>query len=147
MRAYFPPVFLLLVLFMVPKANAQDSTLYRSEKPIVLKAGLEGLGVDIAIGRYIAVDVNSLLLQNDIKMRVFLLNRNATPYFGLGAMRRTPIGHGTTEDRFFFHAGWEHAFEKSQVQLGLILFLTESQRNYDWTGGSFYPVVSFGYRF
>jgi hypothetical protein len=111
--------FFVLHVFIAPLAKCQES-LVREHRPYAVKAGTEGLGMDYSIGNICAVDVSTFAFYHSLKARVFLFERNASPYVGVGVGSFNGVMSETDANRWVsYQLGWEHSYEVVQIQLYL----------------------------
>jgi len=139
-------IFLLLLsLVFLPDLKAQEKKLFREERPFAFKLGFEGFGADVTFFNYVGVDLTTFLLSTSAKARFLILQRNATPFVGIGVRRIGPgFGGGTENELVSIHAGWEHSYEHVLIQ---IFIQTAIKQSDPYGDGLFLINVNAGYRF
>ncbi len=96
----------VLTLSLCTIVHAQKQQPDRVRHPIVVKLGMEGLGLDVTVMKPLAVDVTYAIFYLSSKLRVLLLSDNATPYVGVGIGGWGEPGGGGN-NWTVVHAGWE----------------------------------------
>jgi len=112
MRTLFIIILMCTFAFELSIAQIEDSSaLFRFNRPVAGKIGLEGLGVDITIGSAVAIEATSFLVYNTAKARVLLLKNNSTPFLGVGVGSASSFGGGDRSWAVLL-VGWEHDYER-----------------------------------
>ena len=126
--------FLHLVLLLAISGGflvaVAQSSLIREDHPLAVKIGFEGFGLDYCLGNRLGIDFTTFAFLHSAKTRYLVLNRNTTPYIGLG-VGSFPGYWSTSEANKWFelHAGWEHRNGMFIIQLFLQKTIIESNTN------------------
>lgn len=133
----------LMLMTLGTRMHAQQRELLRVARPFVFKVGLEGVGIDVTIVPPLAVDLTTFGFYHSAKLRVLLLQRDATPFVGIGCSLWGEIGY--EGQRFaVVHAGYEISLRSVVVQ-ALVQYPLYTRKP---DAGGFIPVgVNLGYRF
>ncbi len=107
---------LFSLILLASSASSQVESLYRSDRPIGVKLGFEGLGVDLCLGELVGLDATTWLFYNAAKARIFLLNRNASPFVGFGYGSSGGVG-GNSDNWTVVLGGWEHSYKRFFIQI------------------------------
>jgi hypothetical protein len=111
MKDIIVALFFCALNFELMHAQAENTdSLFRSERPVGVKLGLEGVGIDVVVGGRVGVGASSFIFYNTAKARLFLLDNNVTPFVGAGIGRSGGPG-GNEKDWTVLIAGWEHAYK------------------------------------
>ena len=95
-------------------AQSGDSTQpFRIDRPLAGRVGFEGIGLDLTLGGVVAIEGTSLLIYNAGKAKLLLLQKNATPFvgIGIGSLSAGP-GGGSGKSWTVLLAGWQHDYER-----------------------------------
>jgi hypothetical protein len=109
-------VLLVLIALLMTTAYSQEDQLLRYDRPVSLKLGLEGIGIDLALGDWLALDATSWIFYNATKARVFLFEKDASPFLGVGyGFSGTPAGSSSSWT--VVHGGWEYSHKSILIQI------------------------------
>ncbi len=112
-------IITIFQLIVFSSAHSQES-LFRTDRPFAVKLGNEGFGMDYSLADHLALEFTTIAFYHSLKARVFLFEKNATPYIGFGAGSFNGIVSMSEANRWFsVQLGWEHAYEIILIHLYL----------------------------
>jgi hypothetical protein len=135
---------ILITVICLPTLLIAQSSLYRSQSPFSAKIGLEGIGLDVTIGNRLGFDVTSFLVYHSFKARVYILEKNGSPFIGLGVGKYNGgFGGGQENQWTVVLAGWEHDYEVFLIQL---MVQQPIYKKYDYAYSPFIFNINLGMR-
>ena len=138
---------LLIVGLAHGLAIAQDSEKtkpFRIDRPLAAKIGFEGVGLDLTLAEFLDVEATSFVIYNAAKAKVLLIQKNATPFVGIGiGSQSAGPGGGTEKSWTVVCAGWQHDYERLSFQFLVQLVV---QKSPDYARAPFPVSVELGWR-
>lgn len=113
-------ILILVVLLACSTPVFSQDALFRKETPIAVKLGSNGAGVDLSFGDRWGVDATTWGLASSVSARYFLMDRNGSPFLGIGAGTASGGFGGNGENTWATGMiGWEHSYKVFLIQIGI----------------------------
>lgn len=124
--------------------DIEKTRLFRDDRPLAAKIGFEGVGLDLTLGGFLAVEATSIVMYNAAKAKVLLIQKNATPFVGVGTGSQSGgFGGGTEKSWTVLCAGWQHDYERLSFQF-LVQYVVH--KSPDYAKAPFPVMVEVGWR-
>ena len=149
MKLFLNSLFMLsLVLHTVTFSQSnEERELYRSQKPVGINIGLSGIGVNACFLNYCYFEYSSFIIVNSAHLNFFLLQNNASPFFGLTLLHNSAGfgGNGNERSRLGINIGYEHAWKRGfiQMKLGYIIHETKMYKSEERSKFIIMPTIGF----
>lgn len=123
--------------------HSDDTRFIRIEKPLFFVGGLEGIGIGTTYFGIVEIQASFMILATEnAKLKIFLFQKNSSPFMGIGIGREYKGlgGNGESNDWTVIFIGWQFFPFKSKNDRGFWEFSLQRPL-YESNSKAFLPTI------